>query len=369
MVLVAAGPPCVVGWWTAAGAAAVVVARSGGRGRGGGGRRRAAGAVVVVVPVVVVVVVVLHAGRVGPAGSGVGWAGRPAAPAGIELGRLADDLLGLPPVLHPRQLDHDLVALAGDLGLSDAEAVDPLADDLLGLLDGAVAGPPLAVRSTTENPPWRSRPSWGELFGDMVAEGDSGDEDDDDRGERPSRHGPASGRPSWSSASFGLVEPVRPDASASADGAAGIRSSTPSATSSMAISSVSEMMGRRCRRGGDDLVAYLERGHERLLLRMRCCCGRSMRKYMASRSSGRMRYCMQHRGTREGEPYRNGAAHLTACSPRCTGTGRRSRPPQAARRPAPIAPAVRATRARSRTRCGWSPAGRPGSPTCRRCRR
>ena len=42
-------------------------------------------------------------------------------------------------VLHARQLDDDGVALAGDLGLGHAEGVDPVADDLDGLVEGVAA--------------------------------------------------------------------------------------------------------------------------------------------------------------------------------------------------------------------------------------
>ena len=48
----------------------------------------------------------------------------------LELRGLADDLGGALGVLHARELDRDLVlALLADLGLGDAELVDPLADD------------------------------------------------------------------------------------------------------------------------------------------------------------------------------------------------------------------------------------------------
>ena len=53
------------------------------------------------------------------------------------------------------------VALAGDVGLGHAQGVDPVADDLDGLVEDALEAPPPRGWSTTEAPPWRSRPSCG----------------------------------------------------------------------------------------------------------------------------------------------------------------------------------------------------------------
>ena len=58
----------------------------------------------------------------------------------LEAGRAADDRLGLLAVAHPRELHHDGAALAGDVGLGDTQAVDALADDVLGLLDRFLGG-------------------------------------------------------------------------------------------------------------------------------------------------------------------------------------------------------------------------------------
>ena len=59
-----------------------------------------------------------------------------------QLGGLAHEGEGAVAVLHPRQLDDDGVALAGDVGLGHTEGVDPVADDgerLVELLVGRVA--------------------------------------------------------------------------------------------------------------------------------------------------------------------------------------------------------------------------------------
>ena len=48
----------------------------------------------------------------------------------LQLGGLADERQGLRAVLRARQVDHDRVALAVDLGLGDTEGVDPVGDDL-----------------------------------------------------------------------------------------------------------------------------------------------------------------------------------------------------------------------------------------------
>ena len=45
---------------------------------------------------------------------------------------LPTSAIGLVAVLHTREVDDDVVALAADLGLGDAEAVDPVADDVDG---------------------------------------------------------------------------------------------------------------------------------------------------------------------------------------------------------------------------------------------
>ena len=52
-----------------------------------------------------------------------------------QLGGLADQAAGLVAVLHAGQVDHDLVAVALDLGLGHAEAVDTVADDVDGLVE------------------------------------------------------------------------------------------------------------------------------------------------------------------------------------------------------------------------------------------
>ena len=58
-----------------------------------------------------------------------------------ELGGAADDLEGPLAVLDAGQVDDDRVALADDLGLGDAEGVDPGADDLDGLVERARRAP------------------------------------------------------------------------------------------------------------------------------------------------------------------------------------------------------------------------------------
>ena len=60
-----------------------------------------------------------------------------------QLRRLAHHVEGTALVPHPGQLDDDGVALAGDLGLGHAEGVDPVADDLDGLVEHAAGVHPL----------------------------------------------------------------------------------------------------------------------------------------------------------------------------------------------------------------------------------
>ena len=52
-----------------------------------------------------------------------------------QLGGLAHQVAGLVAILHAGQVDHDLVAVALDLGLGHAETVHPVADDVHGLVD------------------------------------------------------------------------------------------------------------------------------------------------------------------------------------------------------------------------------------------
>ena len=55
-----------------------------------------------------------------------------------QLGGPADDLEGPLAVLDAGEVDDDGVALADDLGLGDAEGVDPAADDLDGVVERLV---------------------------------------------------------------------------------------------------------------------------------------------------------------------------------------------------------------------------------------
>ncbi len=58
-----------------------------------------------------------------------------------HLGGFAEQFLDAVRIFHAGELDHDaVVALLGDLGVDDAGLVDTAADDLDGLLDGAVGG-------------------------------------------------------------------------------------------------------------------------------------------------------------------------------------------------------------------------------------
>ena len=86
-----------------------------------------------------------------------------------QLGGLADQRQSPIAVLHARQLDHDGIALAGDVGLGHAEGVDPVADDLQRLVELVTAGDrPWAARAT-DTPPCRSSPSSGLLPDRSVA--------------------------------------------------------------------------------------------------------------------------------------------------------------------------------------------------------
>ena len=92
---------------SAAGAVVVVVGARGRRGRGGGRSARRGRA---------------SCSRDGGASASTGRNRSSAV--------LPTSALGLVAVLHAGQVDDDVVALAGDLGLGDAEAVDPVADDV-----------------------------------------------------------------------------------------------------------------------------------------------------------------------------------------------------------------------------------------------
>ena len=71
-----------------------------------------------------------------------------------QLRGLADHAARLVAVLHAREVDDDLVAVALDLGLGHAEAVDPVADDVDGLVEHRAR--PLSARPARAGP--RSRP-------------------------------------------------------------------------------------------------------------------------------------------------------------------------------------------------------------------
>ena len=113
------------------------------------------GAVVVVVaPGAVVVVVVAAFACAASDGSGASTGSEP------QLGGLADERDRLVAVLHAREVDDDVAPLAGDLRLEGAEGVDPVADDVDGHVEVSRLNLPTG-ESTTEVPPWRSRPSTG----------------------------------------------------------------------------------------------------------------------------------------------------------------------------------------------------------------
>ncbi len=78
----------------------------------------------------------------------------------VHLAGDLDQLDRLLLVLDTRQVDDDRVALAEDLGLGDAEAVDSLADALDREVEAAVSKSPTGCW-VTEMPPCRSRPSEG----------------------------------------------------------------------------------------------------------------------------------------------------------------------------------------------------------------
>ena len=83
-----------------------------------------------------------------------------------QLGRLAHQLQRPVLVLDARELDDDGVALAGDLGLGHAEGVDPVRMISMRLVERSPDAS-LVGASTTDAPPWRSRPSSGLLPADQ----------------------------------------------------------------------------------------------------------------------------------------------------------------------------------------------------------
>ncbi len=167
------------------------VGRRGGGGRGRGGRCRRGGGLRPEPasgrrcrPDLVVDVDALRGGRRGPAGRrGRGRPRRGGGRGGVvvvvdrhvlgrqgledgpepQLGGLADDAEGLVAVLHAGEVDDDVVALPADLRLGHTERVDPVPDDVDRLARASRTRPwtPCLGASTTEIPPWRSRPSWG----------------------------------------------------------------------------------------------------------------------------------------------------------------------------------------------------------------
>ena len=97
----------------------------------------------------------------------------------LQLGGLADQVERPVLVLHARDLDEDVVALAGDLRLGDAEGVDALADDRDGFVDRVARRRRPSGWSTTDTPPWRSRPEQRLVVdGEGVEQRDGGDRDD-----------------------------------------------------------------------------------------------------------------------------------------------------------------------------------------------
>ena len=90
-----------------------------------------------------------------------------------QFGGLAHEFESLLLVLDTGELHDDRRTLHGDVGLTDADGVDPPLDDVLGLhetLGGTslVTSPSLVAWRTTETPPWRSRPRFGRLSNNKV---------------------------------------------------------------------------------------------------------------------------------------------------------------------------------------------------------
>ena len=136
----------------------------GGPGRGRRRRRRRSWwhRAAVVAPGTVVAPATVVVGGHGGAGDrhGLALVGRQRLQHGTEaeLGRLAHDLEGPVLVLHAGQVHDDGVALAGDLGLGHAEAVDAVADDVDRRCRWPCCrSPPWAAARPTRHPGGRGR--------------------------------------------------------------------------------------------------------------------------------------------------------------------------------------------------------------------